>query len=243
MQEQRHLRHVVVCGEPVEGCLHWDLWLSSCPANLEAEPTNKDDVAFWLWTSGSTGRPKAGSYICIKTGCTAVKSMPPAFWGIDSNDIMFSSSKLFHAYGLGNSLMFPFHVGAMTKLFPGRPQAKVILDLVQTRRPSLFFSVPTLYAAMLQETDRASYDLSSVRVAVSAAEPLPAEIFRRWKERFGFEILDGIGSTEVLHIYLSASPGQVRPGEHGTGCARIRIADRRFRRKTNASWNHRRFAG
>jgi benzoate-CoA ligase len=225
LQGQRHLRHVVVCGEPVEGCLHWDAWLSSCSAELDAEPTNKDDVAFWLWTSGSTGRPKAAVHLhhdwvyCCENYARVLEIGP--------NDITFSSSRLFHAYGLGNGLMFPFHVGATTILFAGRPQAKVILDVVQTRRPTLFFSVPTLYAAMLQEADRASYDLSSVRVAVSAAEPLPAEIFRRWKDRFGFEILDGIGSTEVLHIYLSASPGQVRPGSTGKAVPgyELRIVD------------------
>lgn len=225
LQGQRHLRQVVVCGEPVEGCLHWDAWLSSCSSDLNAEPTNRDDVAFWLWTSGSTGRPKAAVHLhhdwvyCCENYARVLE--------IGSNDITFSSSKLFHAYGLGNGLMFPFHVGATTILFAGRPQAKVILDVVQTRRPTLFFSVPTLYAAMLQEADRASYDLSSVRVAVSAAEPLPAEIFRRWKDRFGFEILDGIGSTEVLHIYLSASPGQVRPGSTGKAVPgyELRIVD------------------
>ena len=128
----------------------------------------------------------------------------------------FSSSKLFHAYGLGNALMFPFHVGATTILYPGKSQARTVLEVAQANRPTLFFSVPTLYAAMLQEVEQGSaYDLGSVRLAVSAAEPLPADIFRRWKECFGVEILDGIGSTEALHIYLSARAGQVRPGSTG----------------------------
>jgi benzoate-CoA ligase len=111
--------------------------------------------------------------------------------------------------------MFPFHVGATTILYPGKAQAKAILDTAQANRPTLLFSVPTLYAAMLQEAARTVYDLGSVRVAASAAEPLPAEIFRRWKERFGVEILDGIGSTEMLHIYLSARAGDVRAGSTG----------------------------
>ena len=128
---------------------------------------------------------------------------------IRADDVTFSSSKLFHAYGLGNGLMFPFHVGATTILYPGKPQARTILEVAQANRPTLFYSVPTLYAAMLQDAERNNaYDLKSVRLAVSAAEPLPAEIFRRWKERFGIEILDGIGSTEVLHIYLSARAGR-----------------------------------
>jgi benzoate-CoA ligase len=134
---------------------------------------------------------------------------------IGAADITFSSSKLFHAYGLGNALMFPFHVGAGSVLYSGRPQAAAILETVEKTKPTLFFSVPTLYAAMLQEAERKAYDLSAVRLAVSAAEPLPAEIFRRWKDRFGLEILDGIGSTEVLHIYISASAGRVKPGSSG----------------------------
>ena len=214
LEGQRYLRNVVVCGEPVDGCIQWDSWMPSCFAELDAAPTSKDDAAFWLWTSGSTGPPKAAMHLhsdwayCSESYARGVLEM-------DSNDITFSSSKLFHAYGLGNALMFPFHVGATTILYRGRPQAKIILETVQTLRPTLFFSVPTLYAAILQETDRTQYDFSSVRLAVSAAEPLPADIFRRMKDRFGFEILDGIGSTEVLHIYLSARRGHVRPGSTG----------------------------
>ena len=100
-------------------------------------------------------------------------------------------------------------------LSPATPQAKSVLEIAQRTRPTLFFSVPTLYAAMLEEARATDYDLSSVRLAISAAEPLPAEIFRRWKERFNIEILDGLGSTEVLHIYLSARAGAVRPGSCG----------------------------
>jgi benzoate-CoA ligase family protein len=106
-------------------------------------------------------------------------------------------------------------VGATTILHAGKAKAKVILEFAQSHRPTLFFSVPTLYAAMLQEAEQVGYDLKSVRLAVSAAEPLPAEIFRRWKRQFGVEILDGIGSTEVLHIYLSARAGKVHPGSTG----------------------------
>jgi len=206
--------NAIVCGEPADGYIHWNQLLNDASPILEAAPTSKDGAAFWLWTSGSTGRPKAAVHMhhdwvfcceCYARGVLEIRA----------DDVTFSSSKLFHAYGLGNGLMFPFHVGATTILYPGKPQAKAILDTAQANRPTLFFSVPTLYAAMLQEAERAAYDLGSVRLAVSAAEPLPAEIFRRWKERFGVEILDGIGSTEVLHIYLSARAGQVRAGSTG----------------------------
>jgi benzoate-CoA ligase len=214
LPERKYLRHVIVCGGRIEPHVYWNSWLSSSSPVLDAADTNKDDAAFWLWTSGSTGRPKAAihlhqdwSHCCEKYACGIL--------GIESNDLTFSSSKLFHAYGLGNGLMFPFFAGAGTVLYPGRPQAAPILTTVEKAKPTLFFSVPTLYAAMLQEADQNAYDLSSVRLAVSAAEPLPAEIFRRWKDRFGIEILDGIGSTEVLHIYISASPRRVKPGSSG----------------------------
>ena len=211
---QRYCKHVIVCGERVEGYFRWDELLKNASPILEAAPTSKDDVAFWLWTSGSTGRPKAAVHshadwlYCCEYYARGVLDIQP-------DDIMFSSSKLFHAYGLGNGLMFPFHVGGTTVLYPGKTQAKVILEVAQTHRPTLFFSVPTLYAAMLQETEKRAYDLSSIRLAASAAEPLPADVFRRWKDRFGVEILDGIGSTEVLHIYLSARAGNVRAGSTG----------------------------
>jgi benzoate-CoA ligase len=148
--------------------------------------------------------------------------------GIGTDDITFSSAKLFHAYGLGNGLMFPFYAGATTVLHPGKPQAQAILARAHECRPTLFFSVPTHFAAMLQATDAANpYDLASVRLGISAAEPLPAEIVRRWHARFGLDVLDGIGSTEVLHIYISNRPGRVLPGSSGLPVPgyQVRITD------------------
>ena len=211
---RKYLQHVIGCGEKVEGCLYWDAWLPLLSPVLESAETSKEDAAFWLWTSGSTGRPKAAIHL-HQDWAYCCENYASSILGIGSSDVTFSSSKLFHAYGLGNALMFPFHVGATTVLYPGKPQAASILEIVQRTKPTLFFSVPTSYAAMLNEAERTNYDLSSVRLAVSAAEPLPAEIFRRWKDRFGVEILDGIGSTEVLHIYISASRGRVKPGSSG----------------------------
>jgi len=211
---QHYCKSIIVCGDSASAHLHWDPFLQAASPKLDAAPTNKDDVAFWLWTSGSTGKPKAAVHL-HRDWIYCCEYYARGMLDIQTNDITFSSSKLFHAYGLGNALMFPFHVGATTILYPGKVKAKVILESAQSNRPTLFFSVPTLYAAMLQEAEQVSYDLKSVRLAVSAAEPLPAEIFRRWKQRFGVEILDGIGSTEVLHIYLSAGVGQVHPGSTG----------------------------
>jgi benzoate-CoA ligase family protein len=215
LEQQQPLRQVIVVGEPQPGCLYWDKWLTQNSSELDPAKTTKEDVALWLWTSGSTGRPKAAVHlhddwiVCCNNYAVEVL-------GIGPDDITFSSSKLFHAYGLGNGLMFPFYAGASTVLFPGKAQPKAVLGIAQSARPTLFFSVPTLYAQMLQEAERESYCLDSVRVAVSAAEPLPAEIFRRWQRKFGVEILDGIGSTEALHIYLSARQGKVKPGSTGT---------------------------
>jgi benzoate-CoA ligase family protein len=206
LAERKFLRHVIRCGENP---------FAEQSTDLAPEQTSEDDVAFWLWTSGSTGPPKAAVHRHSDWLCCC-ENYARGVLGIREQDVTFSSSKLFHAYGLGNGLMFPFHVGATSVLYPGRPHASTILETAHTARPTVFFSVPTLYAAMLQETDRThSYDLSSIRIAASAAEPLPSEIFRKWKARFGVEILDGIGSTEVLHIYLSARPGKVRPGSTG----------------------------
>jgi len=205
---------VVVVGDHVSGYLNWDDWLDGHSGSLNASPTTGRDVAFWLWTSGSTGRPKAAVHRHAAWAYCAA-NYARGVLGLAASDVTYSSSKLFHAYGLGNSLAFPLHAGAATILSPARPQASNVLETVQRTRPTLFFSVPTLYAAMLEEARTADYDLSSVRLAISAAEPLPAEIFRRWKERFGVEILDGLGSTEMLHIYLSARAGEVRPGSCG----------------------------
>ncbi len=206
------------------------IWHTEPPA-LDCAPTSADDPAFWLWTSGSTGPPKAAVHRQADW-LASCEGYARGVLGIRSDDVTFSSAKLFHAYGLGNGLMFPFYAGATTVLYPGKPQASAILACAQECRPTLFFAVPTHYAAMLHETlhdtsyetsyetshahDTANpYDLGSVRLGISAAEPLPAEIVRRWRERFGFDVLDGIGSTEVLHIYISNRPGEVRPGSTG----------------------------
>jgi len=215
---------LVVGGEGIPG-------LGSCSAHLDAFPTSPQDPAFWLWTSGSTDQPKAAVHrhqdwpVCCEAYARGVLDIRP-------DDVTFSSAKLFHAYGLGNGLMFPFHVGAATVLNPGKSLAKAILEHAHAYRPTLFFSVPTHFAAMLKETDAINpYDLSCVRLGISAAEPLPAEIVRRWRKRFGFEVLDGIGSTEVLHIYISNQPERARPGSTGVPVPgyQIRITDEQGR--------------
>jgi benzoate-CoA ligase len=226
LNSQRYLRHVILAGERQPGYLYWDDWLARNPSQLYARETSRDDVAFWLWTSGSTGRSKAAIHSHRDWLCCC-QNYGTGVLGIGSDDVTLSSSKLFHAYGLGNGLMFPFHAGATTVFYPGKPHPKAMLETAQSTRPTVFFSVPTLYAMMLEQAARESYNLDSIRIAVSAAEPLPAEIFRKWRRRFGVEILDGIGSTEVLHIYLSARAGEVMPGSTGKPVAGydLRIVD------------------
>lgn len=181
---------------------------------LSPADTHRDDMAFWLYSSGSTGKPKGAVHLqhdIIYTCETYAKNVLK----MTEDDRCFSASKLFHAYGLGNGVTFPYWAGASTVLYPGRPLPGDILTVAQEMKPTLFFAVPTLYNAILNHDGAQDFDLSSVRNGVSAAEALPANIWRRWKETFGWEILDGIGSTEMLHIFLSNAPGAIKPGSSG----------------------------
>src|SRR5579884_759296 len=209
LADLRSLRHVVVAGEPRRGqhALH-DL-MAAADAELAPAPTHRDEPAFWLWSSGSTGAPKG----TVHLHHDMIVAAELYARGIDEHDVCFSVAKLYFAYGLGNALYFPMRVGAATVLYPGRFDPHAYFDLIRRHRPTLFFGVPTAYAAMLAAEGPA--DLGRVRLCVSAGEPLPAALFNRWKDRFGVEILDGIGSTEALHIYISNRPSRVRPGSSG----------------------------
>jgi benzoate-CoA ligase len=128
---------------------------------------------------------------------------------------VYSAAKLFFAYGLGNAGYFPMGAGAQSVLYPGRPTPDTVFEILARHRPTLFFGVPTLYAAMLAAKDLDRHDLSSLRLCVSAGEALPEELYKRWRDRFGVEVIDGIGTTEICHIFLSNRPGQARPGATG----------------------------
>ena len=202
-------------GPAADADLSVEAWLADGPDALDPVRTHPDDPAFWLYSSGSTGRPKGVIHLQHDIAVTC-EQYALGVLGLRTGDRTFSTTKLFHAYGLGNGLSFPLWVGATAVQMAGRPVPERALEKIEAHRPTVLFSVPALYAAMLRSGDAGTRDLSSVRVGVSAAEALPAEIWRRWQERTGTEILDGIGSTEMLHIYCSNRPGAVRPGTSGT---------------------------
>ena len=205
---------VIVTNGRAEGAQVLEELLETGEDELAPVATHKDDPAFWLYSSGSTGKPKGAVHLhhdIIYTCETYARHVLE----VSEDDVCFSASKLFHAYGLGNNMSFPYWAGSSTVLFPGKPTPDAILGTAQRFKPTLFFSVPTLYNAMLNHEGAADYDLSSIRLCVSAAEALPAGIWRRWKEMFDSVILDGIGSTEMLHIFVSNTPEEIKPGSSG----------------------------
>jgi len=181
---------------------------------VAAAPTRKDDMAFWLYSSGSTGKPKAVVHLQHDIPYTCV-TYGEQVLGITERDTTFSTTGLFHAYGFGNNLSLPYWVGATTVLHAGRHTPATVLETIEKRRPTLFFSAPTLYNAILNFEGAAGRNLSSIRHCIAAAEALPAEVWRRWKDAFGLVILDGVGSTEMLHIYCSNRLDELRPGSSG----------------------------
>jgi benzoate-CoA ligase family protein len=192
-----------------------DAWIAEGPDDVDPVITHRDDPAFWLYSSGSTGRPKGVVHLQHNV-VTTCEQYAVRVLGLREDDRGFSTTKLFHAYGLGNGLTFPLYVGATAVQLTGRPAPDRALATIETHRPTVLFSVPALYNAMLAHPDIDKRDLSSLRIGTSAAEALPAEVWRRWRERTGTEILDGVGSTEMLHIYCSNRPGACRPGSSGT---------------------------
>ncbi|MBY5163651.1 benzoate-CoA ligase family protein [Salsipaludibacter albus] len=195
--------------------LSLDGWLAEGDDEVDPLDTHPDDPAFWLYSSGSTGKPKGVIHHQHDVVFTC-EQYAVGVLGLRTDDVTFSTTKLFHAYGLGNGLTFPMYTGSTAIQMPGRPAAPTALDVVETHRPSVLFSVPTLYNAMLNDPTMRDRDLSSLRIGASAAEALPPEVWRRWHDRTGTEILDGIGSTEMLHIYCSNREGSVAPGTSGT---------------------------
>jgi benzoate-CoA ligase family protein len=188
--------------------------LAEASPELDPVPAEATAPCFWLYTSGSTGRPK-GVVHRHRDMVVTSERFGRSVLGVHEGEVIFSAAKLFFAYGLGNAMTFPLWAGATTVLLDARPTANNTLETIARFRPTLYFGVPTLYAAQLQELETVGPDLSSLRLCVSAGEPLPAEIFRRWQARTGLTILDGLGSTEALNTFLSNRPDDVRPGTSG----------------------------
>jgi len=213
------LEYVIVSGDagsnkgPVER-LHLQALMESAAIEFKPAATTCDDVCFWLYSSGSTGTPKGTIHIQSSLIQTAELYAKPVL-GICEDDVVFSAAKLFFAYGLGNGLTFPLSVGATTILMAERPTPAAVFQRLKQCRPTIFYGVPTLFGAMLASPDLPSPEEVSLRVCASAGEALPADLGRRWTDHFGTEILDGIGSTEMLHIFLSNRPGEVHYGTTG----------------------------
>jgi benzoate-CoA ligase len=190
----------------------WEALVEQGPSIEEAAATTPDDVAFWLYSSGSTGKPKGAMHLHGSPIQTAKLYAQPIL-GITGDDVIFSAAKVFFAYGLGNSLVFPFSVGATAVLLAERPTPAAVLRTFAAHRPTIFCGVPTLFAQLLADPALAHQD--TLRVATSAGEALPRHIGEQWRERVGSDILDGIGSTEMLHIFLSNRPGDISYGTTG----------------------------
>jgi benzoate-CoA ligase family protein len=228
-EQLRYLQDVIVVdAAPATGTLRFGDVIEQNSPQLEAEPTSRDDAAFWLYSSGSTGPPKACVHLQHDMVVCAER-YAKGILGMTESDRCFSVAKLFFAYGLGNALYFPLAVGATSILTPGAPKPQHVFEIIERHRPTLFFSVPSNYAALLAHEpgtnhvgtvapgcrDAPDFDFSSVRYGISAGEALPAAIFHRFKQRFNVEVLDAIGSTEVLHVFIANRPGAVRPGSSG----------------------------
>ncbi len=188
--------------------------LSKSNPNLTAATTTSDDPCFWLYSSGSTGMPKGTVHVHSSMRLTA-ELYAQGVLGIRESDVCFSAAKFFFAYGLGNSLSFPLMAGATTVVMAERPTPDAVFKRLQERKPTIFFGVPTLYAAMLASPAFPSKDQLNLRMCISAGEALPPQISKSFKEKTGVEIYDGIGSTEMLHIFLSNRPGDLRYGTTG----------------------------
>ena len=188
--------------------------IAAAGSDFTAAPTRSDEPCFWLYSSGSTGTPKGTVHVQTSPIRTAELYAQPIV-GIQESDVVFSAAKLFFAYGLGNALTFPLSVRTTTVLLSERPIPAAVCRVLRQHRPTIFYGVPTLYSALLASPDLPNREELNLRRCISAGEALPPDVGRRWLEHTGLEILDGLGSTEMLHIFLSNQPGSVRYGTTG----------------------------
>ncbi len=213
-----NLTHLIIVGghalpQDIE-TVEWESWKQSFSPELSAADTNRDDMCFWMYSSGSTGRPKGIVHLQHDMQYAA-ESYAKHILQITENDICYSVPKIFFAYGLGNSVIFPLAAGASTVLFDQRPVPESVFATVQRYRPTLFFGLPTLYNSLVRDPSATKADFSSVRMCLSAAEALSQELAEEWRQRFGLDLIEGLGSTEMTHIYLSNRPQDFRVGAAG----------------------------
>ena len=223
------LRHVLIVGrgDGQRGEHDFAAVVDAAPPHLEATPTSCEDVGFWLHTSGSTGAPKWAVHL-QRDMLYSERLYAAPFVALRPDDVIVCGSPCFHAYPLGFTTYFALKAGATVVLNSERSTPARMFQLIREHRATVFVGVPTLYAQMLQAAAGGEQaDLSGLRVCLAAAEPLPADLYRRWRERFGVEILDGIGTTEALHIFISNRAGQARPGSSGHAVPgyRVRLVD------------------
>src|ERR1700722_18113864 len=220
------LRHLLIAGGDAADENSLARRLDAASSSYRTAETLSDDHCFWLYSSGSTGAPKGTVHVHSSLIQTAELYARPIL-GINENDVCLSAAKLFFAYGLGNSLTFPLTVGATTLLMAERPTPAAVFARIAKYQPTIFSGVPTLYASMLASPELPSVNAARLRRCASAGEPLPEDIGRRWQRRFGVDILDGIGSTEMLHIFISNRPGEVHYGSTGRPVPRytVRLVD------------------
>ncbi|ARK28913.1 benzoate-CoA ligase family protein [Halalkalibacter krulwichiae] len=214
-----YLKEVIVISESASkstDVIDFLEFVDCASTDLETYYSSSEDAGFWLYSSGSTGNPK-GVIHHQKSMEVAFDNFAKQVLHMTEDDITFSASKLFFAYGLGNGMYFPFGTGGTAVLLKDRPTPDKVFEKLVESKPTIFFGVPTLYGAMINYVEKTGIvpDLSSVRVCVSAGEALPATFYNKWKELFGIDILDGIGSTEALHIFLSNRIGDIKAGSTG----------------------------
>jgi benzoate-CoA ligase family protein len=224
LAQAKFLKRVLVAGGASGSYEAYEDRVAKASAKLAPADTSRDDPAYWQYSSGSTGFPKGAVHLhhdmvmCCETYGKQVL-------GIQPSDRVLSAAKLFFAYGLGATGFLPMSVGAQAMLYPQRPTPEGVFEAITRYRPTLFFGIPTLFAAMLAVKDAEKrFDVSSLRLCVSAGEALPEELYNRWRERFGLEIVDGIGTTEIGYIFISNRPGRTRPGSTGVAVPGYELA-------------------
>ncbi|HEX4410417.1 MAG TPA: benzoate-CoA ligase family protein [Xanthobacteraceae bacterium] len=213
------IAHVVVSGDVrqedlAQGHSRFADLLAAAKTDSVTAATTRDDICMWLYTSGSTGKPKGAVHTHASLTLTDELYAKPIL-GISENDVCYSVAKLFFAYGLGNALTFPMSAGATTVLLPQRPTPDAVAEILKKHQVTVFYAVPTFYAAFLASNAAPARGEVKIRCCISAGEALPSDIGKRWSERYGIDVLDGIGSTEMLHIFVSNRPGDVKYGTTG----------------------------